>query len=164
MTFTGTKSEIKKWLFDKDDKQIFEVKPYREKRSLNANAYFHSLVNKLARYYNWTDEDMKIKMVLDYGTLAEKDGEVFEVKVPHNSDIQEFYPYAKFNRTEDGLDCYFLYERTHNLNTHQMYELLCGVVQECKDVGIPTKEDYEIQKLIEEMEKYENYYCSNKKS
>ena len=45
-----------------------------------------------------------------------------------------------------------------------MYELLCGVVQECKDVGIPTKEDYEIQKLIEEMEKYENYYCSNKKS
>ena len=99
MTFTGTKSEIKKWLFDKDDKQVFEIKPYREKRSLNANAYFHSLVNKLARYYNWSDEEMKIKMVLDYGTLVEKDGELFEVRVPQDFDIKYVYPYAKFDRT-----------------------------------------------------------------
>lgn len=149
----GTKEEIKKWLFDKDDNKEFEIKEYKEKRSLNANAYFHKLVNQLARYYNWSDEDMKIKMVLDYGSLIEKDGETFEVKVPHSTDIKLFYPYARFDRTENGEDCYYLYERTHLLNTHQMYELLHGVVQECRDVGLPTKEDYEINKLIEEMEK-----------
>lgn len=156
MTFTGTKEKIKMWLFDKDEETVYEIKPYKEKRSLNANAYFHSLVNKLARYYNWTDEDMKVKMVLDYGTITEKDGEVVSVEVPHNQDIQLFYPYAKFIETKDGKDSYLFYKRTHELNTHEMYELLCGVVQECKDVGIPTKEDYEIQKLIEEMEKNEN--------
>lgn len=156
MTFTGTKEEIKRWLFDKDSNIEYEIKPHKEKRSLNANAYFHSLVNKLARYHSWSDEEMKIKMVLDYGTLAEKDGELFEIRVPQDFDIKYVYPYAKFDRTEDWLDCYFLYKRTHELNTHEFYELLCGVVQECKDVGIPTKEDYEIQKMIEEMEKYEN--------
>jgi len=156
MTFTGTKEEIKKWLFNKESNIEFEIKVHKEKRSLNANAYFHSLVNKLARYYNWSDEEMKIKMVLDYGTLAEKDGEVVSVEIPHNMDIQLFYPYAKFIETKDGKDSYLFYKRTHELNTHEFYELLCGVVQECKDVGIPTKEDYEIQKMIEEMEKYEN--------
>lgn len=153
--FTGTKEQIKRWLFDKDDAKEYEIKEYKEKRSLNANAYFHKLVNQLARYYNWSDDDMKIKMVLDYGTLIERNGEIFEVKVPHNYDIRIIYPYAKFDRTEDGLDCYYLYERTHLLNTHQMYELLCGVVRECRDVGLPTKEDYEIQELIKEMEKSE---------
>lgn len=155
MSFKGTKEQIKKWLFDKDDSKEFEIKEYKEKRSLNANAYFHKLVNQLARYYNWSDDDMKIKMVLDYGALIEKDGEVFEIKVPHNSNVRAIYPYVKFDRTENGEDCYYLYERTHLLNTHQMYELLCGVVQECRDVGLPTKEDYEIKNLIEEMEKSE---------
>ncbi|MCI8466959.1 MAG: hypothetical protein HFI08_02035 [Bacilli bacterium] len=156
MTFTGTKEEIKKWLFNKESNIEFEIKVHKEKRSLNANAYFHSLINKLARYYNWSDEEMKIKMVLDYGTLAEKDGEVVSVEIPRNLDIQLFYPYAKYIETKDGKDSYLFYKRTHELNTHEFYELLCGVVQECKDVGIPTKEDYEIQKMIEEMEKYEN--------
>ena len=153
MTFKGNKEEIKRWLFDKDSNIEYEIKEHKEKRSLNANAYFHSLVNKLARYYNWSDEEMKIKMVLDYGTLAEKDGEVVSVEIPYNLDIQLFYPYAKFIETRDGKDCYLFYKRTHELNTHEMYELLFGVVQECKDAGIPTKEDYEIQKMIEEMEK-----------
>ena len=166
MTYTGTKGnkkDIRKYLFDKDEKQIFEIKPYKEKRSLNANAYFHSLVNKLARYYNWTDENMKIEMVLRYGTLAEKDGQAIEVKVPKGINIQEFYPYAKFNRVESGNDCYLFYERTHNLNTHQMYELLCGVTQECKDVGIPTKDNLEFEAMIREMERLENEnnkYCN----
>ena len=156
MTFTGTKEEIKKWLFNKESNIEFEIKVHKEKRSLNANAYFHSLINKLARYYNWSDEEMKIKMVLDYGTLAEKDGEDVSVEIPRNLDIQLFYPYAKYIETKDGKDSYLFYKRTHELNTHEFYELLCGVVQECKDVVIPTKEDYEIQKMIEEMEKYEN--------
>ncbi len=155
MTFTGTKEEIKKWLFNKESNIEFEIKVHKEKRSLNANAYFHSLINKLARYYNWSDEEMKIKMVLDYGTLAEKDGEVVSVEIPRNLDIQLFYPYAKYIETKDGKDSYLFYKRTHELNTHEFYELLCGVVQEAKNLGIETKEDYEIKKLIEEMEKYE---------
>lgn len=156
MTFTGNSEQIKRWFFDKDKSIIYEIKEYKEKRSLNANAYFHSLVNKLARYYNWSNEDMKIKMVLDYGTIAEKDGEVAIAEIPHNQDIQLFYPYAKFLETKDGKDSYLFYKRTHELNTHEMYLLLCGVVQECRDVGIPTKEDYEIKAMIEEMEKYES--------
>lgn len=155
MTFTGNKEKIKVWLFSQDNKTIFEIKEYKEKRSLNANAYFHLLVNRLARYYNWSNEDMKIKMVLDYGTIAEKDGEVVSVEVPSGTNIWLFYPYAKFIETKDGKDSYLFYKRTHELNTHEMYELLFGVVQECRDVGIPTKDDYEIKAMIKEMEKHE---------
>ena len=43
------------------------------KRSLNANAYLHLLLNKLARHYDVADDEIKIKMNLQYGTIATDD-------------------------------------------------------------------------------------------
>jgi len=53
----GTIEEIIKYLFNQDKTKKYEVKEYKEKRSNNANAYFHLLVNQLARHFNISDED-----------------------------------------------------------------------------------------------------------
>lgn len=134
------------------DLDIIAIK-HREKRSNDANAYFHLLVNKLARIMQISDEDMKIKMNLQYGTVAKKDGTFCGVKVPKNTDIQSFYPYVKWigEVYENGkmFDKFLFYKRTSELDTAEMSKLIDGVVQECKEQGIETLPENELKALKE---------------
>lgn len=124
-------------------------------RSNNANAYFHLLVNQLARYFNISDEEMKIKMNLDYGTIARfEDGRIKGCKVPKETNMKEIYKYSKWYKTDDdGYDCYIFYKETHTLNTKEMSQLINGVVQECDDIGIERKTPAEIKSLLESWDK-----------
>lgn len=150
----GTIEEIIKYLFNQDKTKKYEVKEYKEKRSNNANAYFHLLVNQLARHFNISDEDMKIKMNLDYGTIARfEDGRIKGCKVPKGTNIKDFYRYSKWYKEDDGDDCYIFYKETHTLNTKEMSQLINGVVQECQDVNIETKSQKEIDSLLESWNK-----------
>lgn len=131
-----------------------ELEKHREQRGLQANKYFHSLVNQLARHFTITDDEMKIKMNTSYGTLARgEDGQVLGAKVPKGTDLTSFYPYAKWYKEDDGCDCYLFYKRTSELNTLEFSQLLNGVIQEAKDVGIKTLDELEIERMLEEYAK-----------
>lgn len=136
-----------------------DIVKHREKRSLNANAYFHLLVNKLARVYNRTDEEMKTMLNLSYGTIAtDESGKVLGCKVPKGANIKTFYPYAKYYKTDkDNCDCYLFYKQTSTLNTLEFSKLLNGVVQEAKDAGIETLDEIELKQLMA------SYEASNSK-
>lgn len=137
------------------DKEVsIEIKRMYNRRSLDANAYFHFLINKLARYFNISDEEMKVKMNLQYGTIAkDKNGNSVGIKIPISADINDFYHYAKWfgDCVENGIkfNKYLFYKETHKLNTKEMSDLIEGVVQECRDYGIPTKTDEEIDNMLE---------------
>lgn len=135
-------------------------KPYH-KRSLDANAYFHLLVNKLARHFDISDEEMKIKMNLQYGTVAkDSNGNSVGVKIPVSANIRDFYKYAKWfgSCVENGVEFnkYLFYKETHTLNSREMAKLIDGVVAECQDYGIPTKEEGEIKDMISNWGKEQN--------
>lgn len=151
----GTIEQVIQYLFKQDKTKQYEVKEHKENRSNDANAYFHVLINKLARYYNISDEDMKIKMNLDYGTIARfEDGRIKGCKVPKGTNIKEFYKYSKWYKTdENGDDCYIFYKETHTLDTKEMSQLINGVVQECQDVDIETRPQNEINSLLESWKK-----------
>lgn len=151
----GTQKQAINWLLEQDNTKQYEVKEHKEKRSNDANAYFHLLVNELARYYNISDEDMKIKMNLDYGTIARfEDGRIKGCKVPKGTNIKEFYKYSKWYKAdENGDDCYIFYKETHTLDTKEMSQLINGVVQECQDIGIETRPQKEINSLLESWDK-----------
>ena len=130
------------------------AKKHREKRSLDANAYFHVLINKMARVMRLSDDDMKIKMNLQYGTVATDDkGMKCGVKVPKSTNIIAFYPYAKWigEVEENGkmFDKYLFYKRTSELNTKEMGELIDGVVTECNELGIETLPPEELKSMKE---------------
>jgi phosphoesterase RecJ-like protein len=144
----GTSKELIKRLVELPDDKKYEIKEYKERRSNDANAYFHVLVNQLARHFNIKDEDMKIKMNLDYGTIARfEDGRIKGCKVPKETNMKEIYKYSKwYKEDDDGYDCYIFYKETHTLNTKEMSQLINGVVQECEDAGIETKTESEIKR------------------
>lgn len=158
-TLTGTPKELSMQLFNLDQQKLYEIKEYHPLRGTQANRYFHKLVNEFARYnrsngYAIGDDEMKIRMNLDYGTIATKeDGSVVGVAVPKGSDIKEFYPYAKFEYSKGNTDYYIFYKRTHELNSKEFCQLIKGVEQECRDVGIKTLSDIEFENMMEEYEK-----------
>lgn len=137
-----------------------DISIWRNRRSLDANAYFHALVNQIAREMGIRDSECKVKMNLEYGTVAtDKNGNRVVIKLPSDVDITQFYEYAKWigEREEKGLKLsyYALYKQTHTLDSKEMSNLIDGVVQEAKNLGIQTLDELEVKSLVEEWEKHE---------
>jgi len=164
---SGTPEELAMYLFKLDKDKVYEIKEHKELRGLQANKYFHTLVNELARYnrgigHAISDDEMKININLAYGTIArDEKGQVVGAKVPKGTNMINFYPYAKWYKEEDNCDCYVFYKRTSELDTREFWELLKGLEQECKAVGIETLDDREFRLMMEE---YEKGYKNEKKS
>ena len=119
---------------------------YREQRSLNANAYFHVLVDKIAE-----------KMQLGYGTMATEGGDVIIVALPKSANVSEYYPYAKWiadftAKNNKPYSQYVFYKHTHTLDRAEMARLIDGVVYEAKELGIETRTPDELASLIENWE------------
>ena len=60
-------------LKEKQEECVIEVKKYRSKRSLNANAYCWVLLEKIADKMGLSKEDIYKRMLQDYGTIAVDD-------------------------------------------------------------------------------------------
>ena len=58
----GNSQEISQWLWCQDREQLFEIKPYKKKRSLNANSYCWVLLQKLADKLHTTKEELYKKL------------------------------------------------------------------------------------------------------
>ena len=158
-SITGTPKELAMYLFNLDQSKVYEIREFKPVRGLQANRYFHKLVNELARHnrnsgYAISDEEMKVHINLSYGTLAtDENGKIAGAIVPKNFDMSSFYPYAKIYKTDGDKDYYLFYKRTHELDTKEFTQLIRGLEQECKDVGIPTLDDLEFEKMMKEYEK-----------
>jgi len=125
---------------------------WKEKRSLNANSYFHVLVDKIAKAMQLSADELKVKMVLDYGTVArDSEGDKVGIKLPVSVDVTTIYKYAKWfdTRTENGkkFNCFIIYKETHTLDKTEMARLIDGVVQEAKQLDVETKTQQELADL-----------------
>lgn len=121
-----------------------EIKRYFEKRSLDANAYFHLLVDKIAKAVNRSAEEVKIQMNLDYGTYIEDEtsGMLYGFMALKSVPVTQFCKYAKAIKTfmKDGKEVvqYLVRKNTSDLNSKEMAALIDGVIQEAQQLGIQT--------------------------
>lgn len=130
---------------------------YREKRSLNANSYFHVLVSKIAKTMQIGEEEAKKKLVLEYGTMATDGGDPIIAALPKNAEIENYYPYAKWigdfvAKNKKKYSQYVFYKQTHTLDKAEMAKLIDGVVYEAQQLGIETRTPDELASLIEKWE------------
>lgn len=134
----------------KDGYVDLDVERWSEKRSLSANAYFHVLVNLIAKETKSSEDDVKRALVLSYGTPSRgTDGKYDAVKVPRGTDISKFYPYFRHIGTDEaGLDMYIFYKRTRDLNREEMGRLIDGAVYEAKGLNIETLPPDELARMM----------------
>lgn len=140
----GNPKQLITYLVTLDDEKIYEVREYKGKRSLNANAYYWTLVNKIAEALNQTKDFVHICMLKQYG-------ETYSVLLPSEKEIAGLIKYYELESTikrgEQLFNSYKAYLPSSEMNTKQMSVLIDGVVQEAREMGIETLSPNELEKL-----------------
>ncbi len=119
------------------------LRKWRARRSKSANAYFHLLVNEIAIAKGLSDDEVKKKLVVDYGTIArDKDGMILGMKFAPSVNIDEIYPYTRLyeQREEKGriVNCYLVYKRSSWMDTKEFSHLIEGTIQVAQELNIDT--------------------------
>lgn len=149
MTFTTTDKAAVARLKTLDRAKTLDVRvvEHKEKRSTDANAYFHVLCNEIAKKLKTSTDEVKANLVINYGSIATlEDGKPFKICIPKGASPFEFYKYCRWigeNRTGQG-DWYILYKQTHTLNKEEMGHLIDGAIGEAKALDIETRTPEEI--------------------
>lgn len=149
---TCTIDKILPQIFRLDKDVIYDIKisKHREKRSLNANSYLWKLATEIGNKLNKSKEEVYFEMLVDYGQSE-------MISILSSINVKGYFKYYKLAGTSilnnKEFNHYKVYKGSSEYDTYEMNILLNGVVQEAKNLDIKTKEDLEIERLIEEWEK-----------
>lgn len=132
-----------------------EIKKYRQKRSLDANRYFWKLLTEYA-------EEKEIDAIEEYKERVKRLG-IFRVSRIETKDLETFKKswenwgtawFCEVYDTEYLGDIEFkilhLYYGSSSFNSKQMSRLVNDLVEDCKEIGIETKPQAEIDSLLKE--------------
>jgi hypothetical protein len=132
------------------DKLSIEVKPYRERRSLDANAYFWVLCDKLAERLHKSKTDIYREYIKDIGGVSET------VCVKNQAVKRLCEGWMKnglgwqtdtFESKLEGCTNVVLYYGSSTFSTVQMSALLDLIIQDCHEQGIVTETPNQIAEM-----------------
>jgi hypothetical protein len=140
-----------------DKEYVLTVKEKKAKRSLNANSYFWALCDQLA-------VKMGIGKTELYRQYIKEIGGNNEILCCQNEGVEKFcktfsenglgWITEKVDSKIKGCTNIIVYYGSSTYDTAQMSRLLNLIIQDCKEFGVPTLEDLEMQRLIDEWEKH----------
>jgi hypothetical protein len=118
------------------DKLSIEVKPYRERRSLNANAYAWLLIGQIADIVRAGKDEVYLKCLKRYGQ-----SELISVlsHVPIENYVKYFEVAGESKLNGKDFTHYRVYKGSSEFDTREMSIFIDGVVSEAKDLGIQTE-------------------------
>lgn len=133
------------------EKLSFKIDKFREKRSLDANAYCFVLIGKLAEKLNISKEDI-------YREAVKQIGGNYEIVCVKDEAVEKLRSGWSHNglgwQTDtlpskiDGCTNVILYYGSSTYDTQQMSRLINIIVEDCKEQGIETKTPNEIANLL----------------
>lgn len=134
------------------EKLSIKIGKFRKKRSLDANAYFWVLADRLAEKLNITKEEV-------YKNAIRNIGGVSEIICIKNEAVEKFCNSWKNNgigwQTEtfkskfEGCTNVIVYFGSSTYDTKQMSLLIDNIVQDCKEQGIEVRPAEEIERLLD---------------
>lgn len=130
-----------------------EIKKHREHRSLDANAYFHVLVGKLADAVRISKPRCKNLMIGRYGQpfLLDDKPAVIKTNIPVDKMMENetihCMPCKVKEENGSEITFYTVMRGSSTYDTKEMSILIDGVVQECKQLKIETLTPRELQEM-----------------
>lgn len=142
------KEAVKQGYDDLKDKERLEIviKPYRKKRSLNANAYAWKLITEIADKMRVSKDEIYLLMLKQYGQ-----GGV--VKIPLN-DVEKFKRQFKYVEEHEkfpddkGAKYLHFWVGSSHYDTEEMSIFIDGIVSEAEELGIQTKTPDELADML----------------
>lgn len=140
----GYPEEISKYLWQLDKEKLYEIKEYKEKRSLSQNAYAWKLITEIANKVNKSKEEVYLEMLKSYGQ-----SEV--ISMLSTIEPKGFFKYYEEIGTgivnNKEFTHYKIFKGSSEYDSKEMSIFIDGVVQECTQLGIPTLSDEEIKSM-----------------
>lgn len=126
------------------DKLSIKIEKWRQKRSLNANAFFWAIVGKIADKVGASKDEIYFEMLKRYGQ-----SELISVvsNVPIAYYIQYYEEAGESELNGKKFTHYRVYKGSSQFNTKEMAVLIDGVVSEAQELGIPTEPPAEIERI-----------------
>lgn len=125
-----------------------DVKKWRNKRSLSANAYCWVLITQIAQSMTppMNKEEVYVEMLKRYGQ-----GGFISIQADKASDVTRAFDYyvQKGEGEVNGKNFlhYMVYIGSSKYNTKEMATFISGIVEEAKDLGIETLTPQELEML-----------------
>lgn len=142
----GTSKELIKRLVELPDDKRYELKEYKEKRSLNANNYYWQLVTELGNVLGMDKEWLHFLLLQKYGQSE-------MISVVADVDMKNYLKYyaeaGESVLNGKAFKHYKVYKGSSEMDSKEMSILINGLVEECHIQGIETKTPAEINSLLE---------------
>ena len=130
-----------------------EIKEHREKRSLDANAYCWTLLDKLADALRTTKEELYLQKVREVGPFKDfclTDGEAKTFRHAWEK-LGTGWPTEVVDYHQDGdRQVVRAYYGSSTYNTKRMSRLIDSIVEDCKAIGIETLPPEKLAAMKEE--------------
>lgn len=117
------------------------VVQYHNKRSLDANAYFHVLVGKIAESLTISKAKSKNILICKYGQpqyLPDGDIMIYKTNAPVEFMLEQESVHCIPVKFMDDATFYKIYRGSHTYDTREMSLLIDGTVADAKELEIET--------------------------
>jgi hypothetical protein len=129
------------------------AKKYRQKRSLNANAYAWVLISKIAEKVDSSQEEVYEEMLQRYGCFYQDEEGYITITVKAEVDMSKIEGHWKFLKTNGKFTSYLMIKGTSEYDTLEMSKFIDGVVYEAKQMGIETLPPAELQRMVSQWQR-----------
>lgn len=132
------------------------AKQWKNKRSLDSNAYMWVLTDKIARALGSTRDEEHKRQVLTYGVVDITDDDCSIIVTLHSKvdvDLIDGY-WRLYKQSGDGrFKSYMRIKPTHEYDTKEMSDFLEHIIEEAKELGIETATPEELERMAQLYEK-----------
>lgn len=140
----------------KDKDLDLDLKAHRERRSLNANAYFWHLVSQIAGKMSCSNNEIHNLMLSRYGYPEIVEGNMVYIPLkkeldPNKLEGIHLKSSGRITANSHGVEFvqYVLMRGSHTFNTSEMGHLIDGVISEAQELGIDTITPDEKARMME---------------
>ena len=135
------------------------IKEWRERRSLDANAYYWTLLSQLAEVLKMSRPSLHNLLLRSFGEDEDIDGQTVFLILPDSQEAEkkaqesETYHLRPTSQTKEGKDgktyrTWVLLKGSHDMDTKAFSRLLDGLIEECKAQGIDTMTPDQIERMM----------------
>lgn len=136
-------------LKQQDRLRIKAVK-YKERRSLDANAYAWVLMTKIADVVGSSKEDVYEDMLQKYGSVYEDEDGHITITVKKSVDMSKIDGHWKYIKDNGIWASYLMIKGSSEYDTAEMSRFIDRIVEEAKELGIETATPEELARMKQE--------------
>lgn len=152
ITFLVNEESVIKENYDsiKDlEKLSVKATKYRQKRSLDANAYAWVLMTKIANALKSSKEEVYEEMLRRYGKLYEDENGLITVTVKKSVDMSKVDGHWQKIKSNDKFTAYAMIKGSSEYDTKEMSDFIDGIVSDAQELGIQTESPEAIREMKE---------------